>query len=83
MDTASSSDLAHVVEAEEKAPPPATDRTPRPETVRLRSDLDDVMARLHSKLDRINGANGQAIAGRLCARTTKMACEAFKLEEEQ
>jgi len=94
MDSASSSDLGRAFELEVEDPPApsspgrngvrlGTDRTPRPETVRLRGCLDDVMARLHLKLEGINGDNGKAIAGRLGAKVTKLAHTAFTIEEEE
>lgn len=60
---------------------PATDRIPRPETIRLRSRLDDVMARLHKKLDGINGDSAAAIAKNLNPKATRMARAAFSPAE--
>lgn len=56
---------------------PSTSSTPRPETIRLRGRLDDVMARLHAKLDGINGDSAQAIAKQLNPKATRMARQAF------
>lgn len=56
---------------------PATDRIPRPETVRLRGRLDEVMARLHKKLDDINGDSAVAIARNLSPKATRLARAAF------
>lgn len=66
---------------------PATDRIPRPETIRLRSRLDEVLARLHEKLDNINGDSAVAIARNLSPKATRLARAAFteaelELEEQ-
>jgi len=58
---------------------PATTRIARPETLRLRSRLNDVMARLHAKLDDLG--EDQAVADQLDPKATRMACAAFKLED--
>jgi len=60
---------------------PATERIARPSTLRLRGRLDDVMARLHSKLDGINGDSATAIAKQLNPKATRMAQQAFTLAE--
>ncbi|KKM19884.1 hypothetical protein LCGC14_1651120 [marine sediment metagenome] len=52
----------------------------RPETVRLRGRLDEVMARLHSKLEIING-DSEAIAQQLDPKATRLARKAFSLED--
>lgn len=59
---------------------PTSGRIQRPETVRLRSRLDDVMARLNLKLARINN-DGEAIASNLDPKATQMARAAFTTRE--
>lgn len=61
---------------------PETKQIPRPETLRLRSRLDDVMARLRKKLDGINGEQAKRIGSRLDVKATRMACAAFADIEE-
>ena len=51
----------------------------RPETLRLRSRLDDVMARLHAKLEDLG--EDEAVADQLDPKATRMACAAFKLDD--
>ena len=87
MKPAPPSDLGRVtIGPDDPTPPmgtrlPPTQRVPRPETTRLRLKLDDVMGRLHAKLDGINGDSAGKIAQQLNPKATRLARAAFSPAE--
>lgn len=87
MEAASQSGLERIVKGDGPTPSasarptvPGDHPRPRSSTIRIRQHLDEVMGRLHSKLEKINGDSGK-IASRIPHKATQMACEIFKLED--